>query len=142
MITQVTSVEELRELYPLLEEGAEIIAKGSNNPGAYFPPDIYKNIVDGRFILFVLHDDDTVWGWATVFFDTDMSGGKVSVCQDLYIKQDAPKHFLNEYIDFFEKFSQSENCKSTVFFTAREAWRRVVEPKEYKLVGYIFKKEL
>lgn len=137
-VCEVLTEEELRELFPLIDEGVSRIS-GRGNPvfrdriGA----DVYHAVLQGKLRFFVIHDDDDVWGWGTGYLV-----GEEGIFEDLYIRPGAPKYLMREYADFFEKAMKAEGARRTAFTTTRTAWGRALNKSGYEMTCVVFSKEL
>lgn len=135
-VSEITSADELRDLYPIIEAGVAAIKAKQPVIMPHIAPDIYHRVLIGKVKLLVLHDDETVLGWCT-FCVTERTG----VCEDMYIAPGAPNHLLYEFTDTLEKSVQSEGATELVFTSTRRAWGRKMKRQGYSLRCFVFAKE-
>lgn len=142
MISEITQLDELRDLYPLIEEGVARFGEVAIGGYPKIAADIYREVADGLFTLMVAHDEEAVWGWATVTVVTTSAGRKQGRGEDLYIRPGAPSFILNEIFDYCEKHVRANGATSVTFTSPRLAWARRLDSLGYRLTNYVFTKEL
>lgn len=135
-VSEIVNADELRDLYPIIEEGMLAIHDKQTTKTSRIAPDIYHKILTGVVKLLVLHDDEKVLGWCTCYVN-DRTG----ICEDMYIVPKAPKHLIYEFVDTLEKFVQVDGAKELVFTSTRRAWGRKLKKLDYHLQCFVFGKE-
>ena len=136
-VTEVTTIAELRELYPLIELGVSRLSKKGGVGPDRIAADVYHEVINGRVRFFAVHDDDQVWGWGTGYLN-----GVDAVIEDFFLTTGAPKFLMFEFADHFEKAMQAEGAIKVSFVTQREALGKVMSKSGYTFTCYVFTKEL
>lgn len=140
MISPVDRLDDLRALYPMLDEGVAAIRR--HMPGKdLIAADVYRLVANGDCRALVIHTEERVWGWATYGVVKKASGEIQGVAHDLYIHPDAPRFLLDEAVDYLEKQWAADGATTFHFQSGRKAWGRRLAPQGYRLTTYVFTKE-
>lgn len=142
-VIELSAKTDLQRVYPLVAEGVTHLNQKGDPRAPAFAPEIYRRVLDNetRFLYVMNPDTYEPWGWGTFMTFDDKVNRRISMCELLYIRKNAPKHALAEFIDSFEKASQVDGASATMFETTRRAWERRLTPNGYQLCGYTFAKE-
>lgn len=141
MIEAVTAPNDLRALYPFLEEGvAALKEKGSQMHE--IAADIYAAAQSKAVTLALLLDGDRPWGWTAFYPSTGFTGETSVVSWMTYIRPGAPKWLLEELLTYTDGLAASIGASRIEFMTTRPAWSRRLAPHGYRVTGIVLEKEV
>jgi hypothetical protein len=137
---KITSAQDLREHYWLLEEACERLTAREGR--LHFAPDVYAALMRGDALMTLVIDAGEAAGLFTTYKrSATPDDGSLHVWH-AYVRPGAHRQTLQIGLDECELQAQEQGCNSLVFSTQRPGWLRLAPELGYELVSYKFRKEV
>lgn len=106
--------EELRQWWPWLKKGFEVVLK--KTPESWIPEDIYCDCYENRSMLWVTLVDNKAVG----FFVLQPSGTNVHI----WVAYLEDPRYLKEGFEHIKGIARNGNCETLTFSSFRKGWER------------------
>lgn len=142
MIHVVETIDQLRELTPLFDEGMRAIAEKQTVETTMIGADIYHNALSGKIDVARIIDEGEVWGWAS-WYVTEAPDRTLNLEASMtYLRPGAPRYLVDALAGFLEDRAVAASANRVTFTTCRQAWARRLAPLGFEVTGLILNKEI
>lgn len=144
MIYPVETLEQLRELAPMLDVGMQQITEKTGHETTMIGADVYHAALNGDINVARIMDPSSgeVWGWTSWFVNKSPDNSMNLEASMTYIRPGAPKHTVDALMGFLEEEAVRNRADRVAFTTSRQGWARRLAPLGYQVIGVVLAKEV
>ena len=130
--------DDLQFVYEEIKEKLRYIIKKSYSD--WVPADIYVALKNEEADLYIGYEEDKNVGFLVTSTQQNHGGGPTLFVWAAY--QDPKCNYSKDGFDLLDRLAENIKADNIEFQTSRKGWSKVAPKQGYKLVSYVYRKEL